>query len=73
MQEGFVRMETSLERLYSHVDGFMKLHETLTAADPKGQKSLPPLRYLRNAKCVIGTGNVKSLALPESRDGKSGR
>ena len=29
MQEGFARMETRLEQIYNHVDGFMKLHETL--------------------------------------------
>ena len=29
MQEGFARMENRLEQLYNHVDGFMKLHETL--------------------------------------------
>ena len=29
MQEGFARMETRLEQVYNHVDGFMKLHETL--------------------------------------------
>ncbi len=30
MQEGFARMETRLEQIYNHVDGFMKLHETLS-------------------------------------------
>jgi CO dehydrogenase/acetyl-CoA synthase beta subunit len=29
MQEGFARMENRLEQVYNHVDGFMKLHETL--------------------------------------------
>ena len=29
MQEGFARMEYRLEQVYNHVDGFMKLHETL--------------------------------------------
>ncbi len=29
MQEGFARIESRLEALYNHVDGFMKLHETL--------------------------------------------
>jgi CO dehydrogenase/acetyl-CoA synthase beta subunit len=29
MQEGFGRMENRLEQVYNHVDGFMKLHETL--------------------------------------------
>ena len=29
MQEGFARMENRLELVYNHVDGFMKLHETL--------------------------------------------
>ena len=29
MQEGFARIENRLEQLYNHVDGFMKLHETL--------------------------------------------
>ncbi len=29
MQEGFARMENRLEQIYNHVDGFMKLHETL--------------------------------------------
>jgi chaperonin cofactor prefoldin len=29
MQEGFDRMENRLEQVYNHVDGFMKLHETL--------------------------------------------
>ena len=28
MQEGFGRMENRHERVYNHVDGFMKLHET---------------------------------------------
>ena len=26
MREGFARMETRLEQIYNHVDGFMKLH-----------------------------------------------
>lgn len=29
MQLGFARMESRLDQLYNHVDGFMKLHETL--------------------------------------------
>ncbi len=29
MQEGFARMENRLEQVYNHVDGFMKLHDTL--------------------------------------------
>ena len=29
MQEGFARMEDRLEQVYNHIDGFMKLHETL--------------------------------------------
>ena len=29
MQAGFARMESRLDQLYNHVDGFMKLHETL--------------------------------------------
>ena len=29
IQEGFARMENRLEQVYNHVDGFMKLHETL--------------------------------------------
>ena len=29
MQEGFARMENRLDQIYNHVDGFMKLHETL--------------------------------------------
>ena len=29
MQESFARMEHRLEQVYNHVDGFMKLHETL--------------------------------------------
>ncbi len=29
MQVGFARMESRLDQLYNHVDGFMKLHETL--------------------------------------------
>ena len=29
MQEGFAHMENRLEQGYNHVDGFMKLHETL--------------------------------------------
>jgi len=29
MQKGFARMENRLEQVYNHVDGFMKLHETL--------------------------------------------
>ncbi len=29
MQEGFARMENRLEQVYNHVDGFLKLHETL--------------------------------------------
>ncbi len=29
MLEGFARIESRLEGLYNHVDGFMKLHETL--------------------------------------------
>lgn len=27
--EGFARMENRLDQIYNHVDGFMKLHETL--------------------------------------------
>ena len=34
MQEGFARMETRLEQVYNHVDGFMKLHETLDIEFP---------------------------------------
>lgn len=29
MREGFARMESRFDQLYNHVDGFMKLHETL--------------------------------------------
>ena len=29
LQEGFTRMENRLEQVYNHVDGFIKLHETL--------------------------------------------
>ena len=29
LQEGFARMENRLDQIYNHVDGFMKLHETL--------------------------------------------
>jgi hypothetical protein len=29
MQDGFARMENRFEQVYNHVDGFMKLHETL--------------------------------------------
>jgi hypothetical protein len=29
VQQGFARMENRLEQVYNHVDGFMKLHETL--------------------------------------------
>lgn len=29
MREGFARMESRLGQIYNHVDGFMKLHETL--------------------------------------------
>ncbi len=29
MQEGFARIENRLEQVDNHVDGFMKLHETL--------------------------------------------
>ena len=29
LQEGFARMESRLDQVYNHVDGFMKLHETL--------------------------------------------
>lgn len=29
MQEGFARIENRLEQVYNHIDGFMKLHETL--------------------------------------------
>ena len=29
MQGSFARMENRLEQVYNHVDGFMKLHETL--------------------------------------------
>ncbi len=29
LQEGFTRMENRLEQVYNHLDGFMKLHETL--------------------------------------------
>ncbi len=34
MQEGFPRMENRLEQVYNHVDGFMKLHETLDIEFP---------------------------------------
>ncbi len=34
MQEGFARMENRLEQVYNHVDGFMKLHETLDIEFP---------------------------------------
>ena len=29
LQEGSARMESRLDQVYNHVDGFMKLHETL--------------------------------------------
>jgi CO dehydrogenase/acetyl-CoA synthase beta subunit len=29
MESRFVHMETRLDQIYNHVDGFMKLHETL--------------------------------------------
>lgn len=29
MRGGFARMESRLDQIYNHVDGFMKLHETL--------------------------------------------
>ena len=29
MRDGFARMENRLDQIYNHVDGFMKLHETL--------------------------------------------
>ena len=29
MRDGFARMESRLDQIYNHVDGFMKLHETL--------------------------------------------
>jgi len=29
LQEGFARMENRFDQIYNHVDGFMKLHETL--------------------------------------------
>jgi len=29
LQEGFARMENRLDQVYNHVDGFMKLRETL--------------------------------------------
>ncbi len=29
MREGFARMENRFDQIYKHVDGFMKLHETL--------------------------------------------
>jgi hypothetical protein len=29
MQDGFARIESRLDQIYNHVDGFIKLHETL--------------------------------------------
>jgi len=29
LRNGFTRMETRLEQIYNHIDGFIKLHETL--------------------------------------------
>ena len=29
MRDGFARMESRFDQIYNHVDGFMKLHETL--------------------------------------------
>jgi CO dehydrogenase/acetyl-CoA synthase beta subunit len=29
LQSGFARMEGRLDEIYNHIDGFMKLHETL--------------------------------------------
>ena len=29
MRDGFARMENRFDQIYNHVDGFMKLHETL--------------------------------------------
>ncbi len=29
MRDGFVRMESRFDQIYNHLDGFMKLHETL--------------------------------------------
>ncbi|MBI2998033.1 MAG: hypothetical protein HYY46_06195 [Deltaproteobacteria bacterium] len=29
MRDGFSQMESRLDQIYNHVDGFMKLHETL--------------------------------------------
>jgi len=29
VREGFARMENRLDQIYNHIDGFIKLHETL--------------------------------------------
>lgn len=29
MRDGFARMESRFDQIYNHIDGFMKLHETL--------------------------------------------
>jgi hypothetical protein len=29
MRDGFARVETRLDQIYNHIDGFVKLHETL--------------------------------------------
>jgi chaperonin cofactor prefoldin len=29
MRQGFARVESRLDQIYNHIDGFIKLHETL--------------------------------------------
>ena len=34
MRDGFSQMESRFDQIYNHVDGFMKLHETLDIEFP---------------------------------------
>ena len=45
MRDGFPQMESRFDQIYDHVDGFMKLHETLDIE----------FRRLSNSKVWCGT------------------
>ena len=53
MQEGFPRMENRLEQVYNHVDGFMKLHETL---DSEFRVIKEQMRRLERVEHLEATG-----------------
>jgi hypothetical protein len=62
VQQGFARMENRLEQVYNHVDGFMKLHETLDigSGSSKSRCGVPQsmeLRAKRNTFSDFGMRN----------------